>query len=315
MRHREKWFYRADDGAGDAGTAVEEGVDTRGGGFDWGEQADTEYAKRFPGGPQEMWKSINAGTQRITQLSAAEQRAAELEAQLAELQADEGEAVWEDPLRALPDELDDATRRRLVMLFESSPSEAFDLAQRAAPGYGPALQNQIMQAWLMKDPVGAMQHLASQNLDSVLTERFQSFEEQLQERIGPMLAHNVTEMSGAAVVQSRLIAPDIVKYEERIEQAILGNPALISDTVGNVQGLATRLVQLRDMIAAGDARIAAGKEPVVEVEDAKKADLPKARPRQSTIGTSDARGPDLVDDDYAKRMSISPQRKRGRGAP
>lgn len=320
MRELIRWYLRADEGGGGA-PVVEEGVDDRSGGaFDWGEQASEEYAKRFPGGPQEMWKAIGQGTQKITQLTQAEQRAQELEAELEEFraQAAEREGQWEDPLAQLPTGVDEATMAKLVAVFQTDPARAFDMAAQAAPGYGPGLQNQMFTAWLSRDPIAAMDHLVNSRISPVLDERFQSFEDQLSDRLGPTLAHSVEQMSTAAVLTSRTMAPDITQYEDRIEAAILGNPALIADVIGNVQQSAERLVQLRDMIWAADQRAAATKQaaPPVEGEGGAKKEQqqPSRRPRQSTMSRSDAEAPQLVDDDYAKRMSIPKDRQRGRGA-
>lgn len=308
-----RWFRAYFRAAEDQGGAPAEGVDDRtGGGWDWGEQADQEYAKRFPGGPSDMWKSINEGTQKITQLSASEQRAAELEAELEGFRQAEEERSqqWEDPLSQLPNGVDDATMARLVAMFQHDPAGAYDLARSATPGYGSVLENQMLGAWMAKDPAGAMRHLIGAEISPVLDERFQSFEEILDQRLGPALSHTTQEISRSMVLLSRTMAPDIGEYEGRIEAAIIANPALLGDVVDDAQKGAERLVQLRDMIWAADQRAAAGKPPV---EGPKPG--PAARTaRQATIGRSDEPPPSRVDDDYAKKMTISPQRRRGRGA-
>lgn len=292
-----------------------EGVDDRtgGSGYDWGDQAETDYAKRFPGGPSEMYRSINEGTKVVTQLSAAEQRAAELEEQLAEIEAERAAEPWRDPLESLPaDVLPEATVKRLEAVFARDPVQAWELAKEAAPGYGDVVQNMVMQAWLARDPIGAMRHFQNEMWNPVLDERFQSMEDVLAERLGPMVSHSIDEINNAAIMLSRNLAPDIGAYEDRIGQAIVANPALLSDVSGNVQASAERLVQMRDMLWAAEQRVAAnGKKEEVDPEKVKKADLPAVRPRQAAMGRSDVEGPALVDDDYAKRMSIKPRRGRG----
>lgn len=313
-----RWFRAYFRAAEDQGGAPAEGVDDRtGGGWDWGEQADQEFAKRFPAGPEAMWKAINEGTQKITTLSAAEQRAQELEAEIEELRAAEEERgqQWEDPLSQLPNGVDEATMARLVAMFQHDPAGAYDLARSATPGYGSVLENQMLGAWMAKDPAAAMRHMIGAEISPVLDERFQSFEEILDQRLGPALSHTTQEISRSMVLLSRSMAPDIGEYEARIEAAILANPALIADVADDAQKGAERLLQLRDMIWAADQRAEAAK--AAAGGDPKPTPTPGPAPRttrQATLSRSDEPPPARVDDDYAKKMTISPQRRRGRGA-
>lgn len=316
MGRDERWFrlhFRADEGGGGGAPAVEEGVDRGGnGGYDWGDQAETDYAKRFPGGPSEMFRSINEGTQKITQLSAAEQRAADLEEQLAEIEAERDARPWEDPIAALPSGvIEEGTRLRLEAVFADNPAQALKLAQEASPGYGNALQTIVMQAWLARDPWAALQHVVNGFVEPVLQERFQSFEELMTERLGPTVAHSIDQMNQAAIFHSRALAPDIADYEPRIEELLTNNPALIADVLGNVEKSADRLVQLRDLLAAADMRAAANGKKTDDEAATKKVKEEPARPRQASMGRGDVEGPALVDDDYAKAMSLKPRRPRG----
>lgn len=308
---RMRFLLRQDEGGGGGGAppVVEEGVD---GGYDWGEQADTDYAKRFPGGPSEMYRSINEGTQKITQLSAAEQRAKDLEEELEAIRAEQAEQPWQDPIAALPSGVvEEGTRLRLEAVFAENPAQAFKLAQDAAPGYGSALQTIVMQAWLARDPVSAMTHLLNEKLEPVLAERFQSFEEMMTERLGPTVSHSIDQMNAAAIMHSRALAPDILDFEPRIEALITAKPGLFGDVAGDVEASAERLVQLRDMLWAADERAKANGKKTDDAAAVKKADLPPPRSRQASLGRGDIEGPALVDDDYAKAMTIKPRRGRG----
>lgn len=317
MGRDERWFrrnFRADEGGEGGGTATEEGVDTSRSGFDWGEQADSEYAKRFPGGPEEMFRTINE-SRKVIGAHGTEKQQLEAELERLRTEREAEEEVWEDPLTsgALPSGVDPAVEARLVALFQHSPGDAYDLAQQAAPGYGPDLQNRMFVAWMNRDPVACFRHVMLGEVTPLMDERFQSFEDVLDERLGPALSHAVQQISGAGVLLSRSIAPDIKTYEPRIEEMIVGNPALVADVTDDSQKMAERLVQLRDLLAAGDARIAAGKEPEVEPDEATKKDLPapRANARNAVLGASDAKGPDLGTADYAERMTLKqPGRRR-----
>lgn len=318
MGRDERWFRRNFAAGDEGGTAVVEGQD---GGYQWPEGTDPEIAGRFKD-PVALAAAKREQDATITRLTTAQKEsAAEREAERAELDElraarDEAAQVWEDPLRTgLPNGVDEQTQNRLVAMFQHDPAGAFDLAREAAPGYGPQLQNDIMQAWLQRDPVAAMNHLLVSSVSPILDERFQSFEDQLVAQLGPTLAHSTEQMSAAAVELAYSQAPDMADYQDRIEAMILENPALIADAIGNTKKSSERLLQMRDLLWAQDerARVAAGAKP--SEEPAKTAEKPlPARARQAVIAASDATAPDLVDDDYAKRMSLKGVRGRNRGS-
>jgi hypothetical protein len=301
----------ADQGAG-------EGIDDLSGTYDWGDSSDAEYARRFPGGPQEMWKSLNETRGTLSQRAEEANRAAEELAQYKAREAEEAE-TWSDPLEQLPDEVDDAAIRRLQRVFLDDPQRAYELAVDAAPGYGTVLQSQIMQAWQQRDPIAALHYVIDQRMNPVLDERFQSMQDELADRLGPTLAHTRDQMNVMAINMSRQIQPDIEQYEPRLSAALTEAPNLLADVQGDPAKMAQRLVQMRDILymederakRAGEETPATKKEQVAD--DAKKL---QQETRRGGLGRSDADAPNLVDDDYAKSMSLTGQNGgRRRGIP
>lgn len=306
MGRDERWFRRFFETAADQG-AVEvpaEGVDDR---YAWPEGTDPEIAGRYKD-PVELARAKREQDATVTRATQeAAQYRAELDQYRAAQEAAEAEALASrDPLRedlhqVIPDDL----ARNLSQRFERDPQGAYELAVESERLYGPDLKNRVMAAWAQTDYSAAMTYFVTNLISPVLDERFQSYEEQLAERIGPTLAHATTQISDGALAEARRQVPDFKDYEQRIEQMINpdlgGNPALIADTIGDVQKMSDRLVFFRDSFAAQDMRLA----QIQAAAAAGVAPPPPVSPRQATIGNGNATRPSTPAEEYAATLKAS----------